>query len=50
MDKSVREPVLKANRIDHEAENRRLERGLARVTEVRDILKNRSGPLPACAR
>ena len=29
--------------VDHEAENRRLKRELARVTEERDILKNRSG-------
>jgi transposase len=43
------EPVPKPG-VDHEAENRRLKRELARVTEERDILKNRSGPLPACAR
>lgn len=36
--------------VDHEAENRRLKRELARVTEERDILKNCSGPQPACAR
>jgi transposase len=36
--------------VDHEAENRRLKRELARVTEERDILKNRSGPQPAWAR
>ena len=36
--------------VDHEAENRRLKRELARVTEERDILKNRSGPQPASAR
>ena len=33
------EPVLKSNGVDHEAENRRLKRELARVTEERDILK-----------
>ena len=33
------EPVPKANGIDHEAENRRLKRELARVTEERDILE-----------
>lgn len=33
------EPVSKANSIDHEAENRRLKRELARVTEERTILK-----------
>ena len=36
--------------VDHEAENRRLNRELARMTEERDILKNRSGLEPACAR
>ena len=36
--------------VDHEAENRRLKRELARMTEERDILKNRSGLEPACAR
>lgn len=35
---------------DQEAEVRRLKKELARVTEERDILKNRSGPSPACAR
>lgn len=34
---------------DQETEVRRLKKELARVTEERDILKNRSGPLPACA-
>jgi transposase-like protein len=33
------EPVAKSSSIDHEAENRRLKRELARVTEERDILK-----------
>lgn len=36
--------------VDHEVENRRLKRELARMTEERDILKNRSGFGPACAR
>ena len=36
--------------VDHETENCRLKQELARVTEERDILKNRSGPQPACAR
>ena len=33
------EPGSKANLVDHEAENQRLKRELARVTEERDILK-----------
>ena len=33
------EPASKASGVDHEAENRRLKRELARVTEERDILK-----------
>ena len=33
------EPASKANSVDHEAENRRLKRELARITEERDILK-----------
>lgn len=33
------EPVPKVGSIDHEAENRRRKRELARVTEERDILK-----------
>ena len=33
------EPAPKAGSVDHEAENRRLKRELARVTEERDILK-----------
>jgi len=44
------DPVPKNPGVDHEAENRRLKRELARVTEERDILKNRSGLEPACAR
>lgn len=35
---------------EKDAEIRRLKRELLRVTEERDILKNRSGPQPACAR
>ena len=43
------EPVSKANSIDHEAENRRLKRELARAAEESDILKrqrrtSRDGP------
>lgn len=33
------EPAPKASFVDHDAENRRLKRELARVTEERDILK-----------
>jgi transposase len=33
------EPASKASGVDHEVENRRLKRELARVTEERDILK-----------
>ena len=33
------EPVAKSVGVDHEAENRRLKRELARVTEERDILR-----------
>lgn len=33
------EPAAKAPGLDHEAENRRLKRELARLTEERDILK-----------
>lgn len=33
------DPVAKSSDVDHEAENRRLKRELARVTEERDILK-----------
>ncbi len=32
-------PASKQNAVDHEAENRRLKRDLARVAEERDILK-----------
>lgn len=35
---------------EKDAEIRRLKRELLRVTEERDILKNRSGLEPACAR
>lgn len=34
------EPVAKSVGVDHEAENRRLKRELARVTEERDVLPN----------
>ena len=35
---------------EKDAEIRRLKRELVRVSEQRDILKNRPGPQPACAR
>ncbi|SFQ64395.1 transposase [Roseivivax halotolerans] len=35
---------------EKDTEIRRLKRELLRVTEEREILKNRSGPQPACAR
>ena len=35
---------------EKDAEIRRLKRELVRVSKDRDILKNRSGPQPACAR
>lgn len=35
--------------VEKDAEIHRLKKELARVSEERDILKNRSGPLPACA-
>ncbi|MFZ7094264.1 IS3 family transposase [Primorskyibacter sp. 2E233] len=41
------EPASKANGIDYEAENRRLKRELARVSEERDILKKANGVLRA---
>ena len=41
------EPASKPNGVDHEAENRRLKRELARVTEERDILKKGNGVLRA---
>ena len=37
--KLLAEPASKAPAVDHEAENRRLKRELARMTEERDILK-----------
>ena len=41
--------VVKA--VDAQADEiHQLKRDLARVTEERDILRNRPGPLPACAR
>ena len=49
---SWKKKVAKASSGDaeKEAEIRRLKRELLRVTEERDILKNYSGPPPACAR
>jgi transposase len=44
------EPSPKRGGINHEAENRRLKQELARVTEVREIPKDRHGPRPVCAR
>ena len=44
MDEVVRGAGLKANSIDHEAENRRLKRELASVTEELDILKRQRCP------
>ena len=38
------EPAPKLGSIDHEAENRRLQRELSRVTEERDILKKQRRP------
>jgi transposase len=44
-------PAKVIQEVDAQADEiRRLKRDLARVTEERDILKNRSGPQPACAR
>ena len=44
-------PVKVIQEVDAQADEiRRLKRDLARVTEERDILKNRPGLLPACAR
>lgn len=37
--KLFEEPASKSSSIDHETENRRLKRELARVTEERDILR-----------
>lgn len=48
--KPLAEPASNTPTVDHEAESRLLKRGPARTTEERDILKNRSGPQPACAR
>lgn len=50
VDEAFRGSSLKVSSVDHGSENRRLKRELARVTEERDTLKNRHGPLPACAR
>ena len=43
------EPAPKLGSIDHEAENRRLKRELAGVTEERDILKKRRWVQPVSA-
>ena len=44
-------PAKVIKEVDAQADEiRRLKRDLARVTEERDILKNRHGPRPACAR
>jgi len=44
-------PSSLTKEVDAQADEiRRLKRDLARVTEERDILKNRSGLEPACAR
>ena len=37
--KAYAQPASQASSMDHEAENRRLKRELARMTEERDILK-----------
>ena len=41
---------VRAETSEQAAEIKRLKRGLARVTEERNILKNRPGLGPACAR
>ena len=44
-------PAKVIQEVDAQADEiRRLKRDLARVTEERDILKNRHGPQPACVR
>ena len=44
-------PAKVIQEVDAQADEiRRLKRDLTRVKEERDILKNRHGPLPACAR
>jgi transposase len=49
--KQFSRPVKVIEEVDAQADEiRRLKRDLARVTEERDILKNRHGSLPACAR
>ncbi|MEO0764664.1 MAG: IS3 family transposase [Pseudomonadota bacterium] len=45
--KLLGDPAPKTPDVDHEAENRRLKRELARVTEERDILKKANGVLRA---
>ena len=42
--------TVRSSEADLAAELRRVKKELVRVTEERDILKNRPGPLPACAR
>jgi len=46
----AKSPQARSEVAEQAAEIRRLKRELARVTEERDILKNRSGLGPACAR
>ena len=49
--KQFSRPAKVIQEVDAQADEiRRLKRDLARVTEERDILKNRPGLLPACAR
>ena len=49
--KQFSRPAKVIQAVDAQADEiRRLKRDLARVTEERDILKNRHGPQPACAR
>ena len=42
--------AVRNSEVDLTAELRRVKKELVRVTEERDILKNRHGPQPACAR
>ena len=49
--KQFSRPAKVVKGVDAQADEiRRLKRDLLRVTEERDILKNCSGPQPACAR
>jgi transposase len=49
--KQFSRPAKVIQEVDAQADEiRRLKRDLLRVTEERDILKNRHGPQPACAR